>query len=169
MGGQAGFEWSSSFFLVPLETAAVVTAIAWGRAKKRRGPALVVWSWGIGAPIGVAVWVAFWNRFGGGTGVPDGSTIGLAICFWLLWVLGLHQHSSPGRRGAGRTICATVVMALIVLRLAMPRGTSLLALEIDAALLGLLPYWLVKSVSSRPESLPVEPHGMQAGIRVIAT
>ena len=153
MGGQAGFGWSSSFFRVPLETAAVVTAIAWGRAKKRRGPALVAWSWGAGVPLGVLVWVALWNRFGGGSGVPDGSTLTMAICFWLLWVLGLHQTSSPDRHNTGRTICVVVVMALIVLRLALPRGTSLLALEIDAALLGLLPYWLVKSGPSQPSPL----------------
>jgi hypothetical protein len=46
-------------------------------------------------------------------------------------------------------IGASVLLLLFLLRQETPRGTSLLALEIDAALLGLLPYWLVKSSSGQ--------------------
>ena len=133
---------------MPIETAALVTAIAWGRAKNWRRPPLVVWSWGVGAPLGVLVWAALWHGFGAGTGIPDGLTGTKAGCCWLLWVLGLYQASHPERRRRGTIICVCVLLLLFTFRRALPHGTSLLALEFDAALLGLLPYWLAKCGSS---------------------
>ncbi|MBI3469190.1 MAG: hypothetical protein HY000_39810, partial [Planctomycetes bacterium] len=112
---------------------------------KRRRPPLIVWSWGCGAPLGVLVWVALWHGFGGGTGIPDASTGIMAVCFWMLWVLGLSLTARPERVRSGTVICTSVLFILLLVRQAMPHGTSLLALEIDAALIGLLPYWLVKS------------------------
>lgn len=140
-----GWNWSATFFLLPLITATLVTTIALNRVPTSMRHTGVLWGWSLGYPVGFSIWMGLWHTLGGASGRPAAAALVIAPAAWLLWPLGLAWLADASRRQQGTMVCAGVLIVLIVYALLMPHGTKLLWLVLVGVVAGSLPYlWVVR-------------------------
>lgn len=136
--------------MVPLVAACFLTGLLWKIARASRGPRLVAWGWGIGWPIGFFLWVALWFSFGGGTGVPEVEVIAIALVGWFVWTSGMFLTASPRFWPLGVALCVFDLLMLAAIRTSLPSGTGLVLLDVEGAVIALLP--LLKARIDAPRS-----------------
>ena len=149
-GESIPWSWEKSFYVLPLLGACFLTGFLWKLTKSGRGPRIVAWGWGLGWQLGFFAWMLLWFGFGGASGVPEPGVIAIAMLGWFGWSLGLYLASSTGCRGLGFTLCVLTFLALVATRTAEPHGTGLVLLNIEGALVALLPYFMARRNAAQP-------------------
>lgn len=128
---------------------------------KWRGPEALAWAWGLGFPAGFAAWLFMWFVFGGGDGAPEPSAVMIAVVTWIAWFGGMYLASRQHFRAIGWTICCVVGGLMLAVRIAVPQGTGLVALNLTGAVLS-IPFLLValhESRIRRSDAQLIEPCG----------
>jgi hypothetical protein len=105
--------------------------------------------------LGHFVWLALWFLLGGASGVPEFGVIFLALVGWFVWTVGMHLLASDRSWALGAGVCIATLLVLVATRVMAPHGTGLVALDIEGAVIGLLPYFKAYRSESVEAAVPL--------------